>query len=279
MGRWLIIACIFLLFLVAERSQKIFFRIALPIFFFIGLSYPLRKEVIIVCFILIFFSCIINKNYKIFYNKNLFVYAGFFVFGYCPKGVCINTYSSCIHTGVMSSLTNLEMINLSNYITSISPPFMDIEIYKICEFLGFTDTIYGGYIPHLLGVLNSNDYLSLFVNGLDYLISLPSLSLTLFLTILFGSFVSLIAPVLFLLYLVIKLMTIFISFYLIVYFKSLIPEEKIQVLFALGFIFAMSILRPIQSFDRHNTYLLIPIVYLLAVSSKQLFKNFKLKLL
>ena len=219
MGRWLVITSIFLLFFLVGKSQKDFHRFAIPISFLIGLTYPLRKEVILVCFILILFCCVIYKNFKSYFNKKLFLYLGFFVIGYCPKGVCINTYSSCIHTSAMSTLMNLDTINLSNYITSITPSLMDIEIYKFCQFLGFNNSISGGYIPHLLGALNSNEYLSLFFSGLDYIFSLPSLSFTLFLTIFFGSYVSFIAPALFVVYIFIKLITIFFGVYLIACFK------------------------------------------------------------
>ena len=52
-----------------------------------------------------------------------------------------------------------------------------------------------------------------------------------------------------------------------------------QVIFSLGFILVMSFLRPIQAFDKHSSYILIPIIFLLVVSSKQVFKNSKLNLL
>ena len=52
-----------------------------------------------------------------------------------------------------------------------------------------------------------------------------------------------------------------------------------QVVFLSGFIFVMSVLRSIQVVDKHSSYILIPIVFLLVVSSKQVFKNFKPNLL
>ncbi len=275
MSRWLVLASILLLFILEIRSTSFNFKYGIPIFFLIGLSYPFRKEVIILSFILIIISIIAYGNWRKYFNRKFFIYPAFFAIGFCPAGVCGDTYSSCIHSSAMGTLTNLDILNLSHYISSVSPSLNDLEIYKVCKFLGFDDSILGGYIPNLLGVLKFEDYFSLLFNGIDYVLSLPSLSLILFITLLFGKYVSLISPVLFVLYFLFKIITAILLLNLILKFRFLIPQNKMPVAFSIGFITLMTVLRPIQALDKHSSYILIPIIYLLVVSSKEVFKNLK----
>ena len=279
MSRWLVLVSIIFVFMLNINRESLEFKFAIPIFFLIGLTIPIRKEVIILSLILIIISIIKYGSLKKCLNRNLFIYAAFSFFGYCPPGLCGSTYGSCVHSFAMGSLTNLNLLDLSHHITSVTPFFNDYEIYKLCKFLGLNASFQDGYLPHLLGVLNFSDYFNLFFNGIDYILSLPSLSFILFLTLLFGKYVSLISPILFIIYFLIKILTAILLVNLIVYFKYLIPKDKMLVIFSLGFIVTMSILRPIQALDKHSSYILIPIIFLLVVSSKKVFKNSKLNLL
>ena len=75
MSRWLGLLSIIFIFMLNISRESLEFKYAIPIYFLIGLSFPIRKEVIILSLILIIISIIKYGSLKKRLNRNLFISA------------------------------------------------------------------------------------------------------------------------------------------------------------------------------------------------------------